>query len=86
MSWLLKALAGVAMCGAGLVAQAQGEAFTPAKNLTAFADEAALQAWFEPFVAERRRREEERRRQEEERRLRQEEVRKKWEAENPGKT
>ncbi|MDO9115055.1 MAG: beta-propeller domain-containing protein [Polaromonas sp.] len=88
MSWLLKALAGVAMCGAGLVAQAQaqGEAFTPAGSLTAFADEAALQAWFEPFVVERRRREEERRRQEEERRLRQEEVRKKWEAENPGKT
>ncbi|WP_397410435.1 beta-propeller domain-containing protein [Polaromonas sp.] len=45
-----------------------------------------MQAWFEPFVVERRRREEERRRQEEERRLRQEEVRKKWEAENPGKT
>lgn len=88
MSWLLKALAGAAMCGAGLVAQAQaqGEAFTPARNLTAFADEAALQAWFEPFVVERQRREEERRRQEEERRLRQEEVRKKWEAENPGKT
>lgn len=88
MSWLLKALAGVAMCGAGLVAQAQapGEAFTPARNLTAFADEAALQAWFEPFVLERQRREEERRRQEEERRQRQEEVRKKWEAENPGKT
>lgn len=91
MSWLLKAFAAVAVwCGVWGAAQAQaqapGEAFTPAGKLTAFADEAALQAWFEPFVVERRRREEERRRQEEERRQRQEEVRKKWEAENPGQT
>jgi hypothetical protein len=88
MSWLLKALAGVSVCMVLNAAQAQAgaEVFIPAKTLAPFADEAALQAWLEPFAVERKRREEERRKQEEERRLRQEEVRKKWEAENPGKT
>ncbi|MES2383177.1 MAG: beta-propeller domain-containing protein [Pseudomonadota bacterium] len=95
MSWLLKALAGVSVCMLVNAAQAQAgaEAFVPAKNLAAFADEAALQAWLEPLVVERKRREEERRKQEEERRRqdeerrrREEEARKKWEADNPGKT
>ncbi|MDP2032387.1 MAG: beta-propeller domain-containing protein [Polaromonas sp.] len=95
MSWLLKALAGVSVCMLVNAAQAQAgaEAFLPAKNLAAFADEAALQAWLEPLVVERKRREEERRKQEEERRRqdeerrrREEEARKKWEADNPGKT
>lgn len=95
MSWLLKALAGVSVCMLVNAAQAQAGAgaFMPAKSLAAFADEAALQAWLEPLVVERKRREEERRRQEEERRRqeeerrrREEEARKKWEADNPGKT
>ncbi|MGQ2979630.1 MAG: beta-propeller domain-containing protein [Polaromonas sp.] len=94
MSWLLKIVAGVTVCMVVNAAQAQAGAgaFMPAKTLDAFADEAALQAWLEPFLTERKRREEERRkqeeerrRQEEERRLRQEEARKKWEADNPGK-
>lgn len=88
MSWCLKALTGVLVWGGCCAAQAQAtqEAFTPAKNLSAFPDEAALQAWFQPFVLERQRREEERRAREEQQRLRQQEMQKKWEAENPGKT
>ena len=88
MSWFLKALTGVSVCFVLNAAQAQAgdQAFMPAKTLTAFPDEAALQAWLEPFVVERKRQEEERRKQVEEQRLREEAVRKKWEAENPGKT
>lgn len=69
----------------GLPARAD-DAFTPAATLQAFAGEAELRAYFEPFAAERRRQEEVRRQADEERRQRQEEARRKWEAENPGKT
>lgn len=88
MSWFLKALTGVSVCVVLNAAQAQfdAEAFKPAKTLAAFTDEAALQAWLEPFVVERKRQEEQRRKEQEEWRLRQDEARKKWEAANPGKT
>jgi len=88
MACFLKTLSGVLVCVALNAAQAQAgpEAFQPAKTLAAFSDEAALQAWLEPFVVERKRQEEEYRKQAQAQRLREEEARKKWEAENPGKT
>lgn len=74
---------------AALVAPAWGAvdpAFTPQATLRAFADQAELLAWFEPFAAERRRRDETRRQAAHEAFRRQEAAQLAWEAANPGKT
>lgn len=84
-SWLARSAVLAVAVAAGSQAAAQ-DAFTPSGTLRAFASEAELKDWFEPFAAERRRLEELRRKQEEEQRKRQEEARRKWESENPGKT
>ena len=55
-------------------------------GLKPFAGDEELRAYFEPFAAERRRLEELRRKEDEARRLRDQEMRRRWEADNPGKT
>ena len=85
MSWCLKTLTAVLVgsmvCAVQAQTQGQEDAFKPGKNLAPFSSEADGQAWFQPFVVKRQRRDEERRRQVNERRLKHEETRKKWESE-----
>ena len=60
---LTAVLVGSMVCAVQAQTQGHEAAFKSGKNLAPFSSEADLQAWFQPFVVERQRRNEERRRQ-----------------------